>query len=52
VIRARRMRWIKHIACMGEMRHAYNILVRKPEGKISGDLDIEQRMILKLILKK
>jgi hypothetical protein len=22
-----------HVACMGEMRNAYNILVGKPEGK-------------------
>jgi len=22
-----------HVACMGEMRNAYNILVEKPEGK-------------------
>jgi hypothetical protein len=24
----------KHIACMREMRHAYEILVIKPEGKM------------------
>jgi hypothetical protein len=22
-----------HVACIGEMRHAYLVLVRKPEGK-------------------
>jgi hypothetical protein len=27
------MRWARHITCMGEMRNAYKILVRKPEGK-------------------
>jgi hypothetical protein len=27
------MRWAGHIACMGEMRNAYNILVGKREGK-------------------
>jgi hypothetical protein len=27
------MRWVGHVALMGEMRNAYNILVRKPEGK-------------------
>jgi len=26
------MRWVGNIACVGEMRNAYNILVRKPEG--------------------
>jgi hypothetical protein len=26
-------RRVRHIACMGEMRNAYNILVGKPEGK-------------------
>jgi hypothetical protein len=27
------MRWVRQIACMGEMRNAYKILVGKPEGK-------------------
>jgi hypothetical protein len=27
------MRWVEHIAHMGEFRNAYNILVGKPEGK-------------------
>jgi len=27
------MRWTGHVAYMGEMRNAYNILVGKPEGK-------------------
>jgi hypothetical protein len=33
VIKARRMRWAGHVACLGEMRGAYNILVGKPEGR-------------------
>jgi hypothetical protein len=33
VIRARRMRWVGHVACMGEVRGAYNILVGKPEWR-------------------
>jgi hypothetical protein len=33
VIKARRMRWAGHVARMGEVRGAYNILVGKPEGK-------------------
>jgi hypothetical protein len=33
VIKARRMRWVGHVACMVEVRRAYNILVRKPEGR-------------------
>jgi hypothetical protein len=31
-IKARMMRWARHVASMGEVRGAYNILVRKPEG--------------------
>jgi hypothetical protein len=27
------MGWTRHVASMGEMRKAYNILVRKPEMK-------------------
>jgi hypothetical protein len=33
VIKARRVRWVGHVACMGEVRGAYNILVGKPEGR-------------------
>jgi hypothetical protein len=31
MIRSRRMRWADYVACMGEMRNAYKILVRKPK---------------------
>jgi hypothetical protein len=31
--KSRRMRWAGHVARMGDMRNAYNILVGKPEGK-------------------
>jgi len=27
------MRWVGHVACMGEVRNSYKILVRKSEGK-------------------
>jgi hypothetical protein len=33
VIRARRMRWVGHVAYMGERRDVYRILVGKYEGK-------------------
>jgi transcription termination factor 2 len=33
VIKARRMRWVGHVAGMGEVRGAYNILVGRPEGR-------------------
>jgi hypothetical protein len=33
VIKARRMRWEGHVAGMGEVRGAYNILVGRPEGR-------------------
>jgi hypothetical protein len=33
MIKARRMRWTGHVACMGEVRGAYNILVGRPEGR-------------------
>jgi hypothetical protein len=33
LIKARRMRWARHVARMGEVRGAYNILVGKPEGR-------------------
>jgi len=37
------MRWTGHVACMGDMRNAYNVLVLKAEGKRghTDDLDVE-----------
>jgi hypothetical protein len=33
VIKSRRMRWAGHVACMGEGRDVYRVLVGRPEGK-------------------
>jgi len=33
VVKSRRMRWVGHVACMGERRGVYRVLVGKPEGK-------------------
>jgi hypothetical protein len=33
VIKSERMKWARHIARMGEVRNAYKMLVRKPEGR-------------------
>jgi hypothetical protein len=33
IIKSRRIRWVGHVARMGERRNAYRLLVGKPEGK-------------------
>ena len=33
VVKSRRMRWVGHVACMGEKRGVYRVLVGKPEGR-------------------
>jgi hypothetical protein len=33
VIKSRIMRWVGYVACMGESRGVYSVLVRKPEGR-------------------
>jgi hypothetical protein len=33
VIKSRRMRWAGHVACTGERRSGYRILVGRPEGR-------------------
>jgi hypothetical protein len=33
IIESRRMRWVGHVARMGEKRNMYRLLVGKPEGK-------------------
>ena len=35
MIKLRRMRWAGHVACLGETRDVYRVLVGKPEGKRS-----------------
>jgi len=35
VIKSRRVRWEGHVACIGERRGVYMVLVGKPEGKES-----------------
>jgi hypothetical protein len=32
-IKSRRMRWVGHVACMGEKRNVVKVLMGKPEGK-------------------
>jgi hypothetical protein len=32
VVNLRRKRWMRHVACMGERRSVYRVLVVKPEG--------------------
>jgi hypothetical protein len=32
-VKSRRMRWAGHVACMGEERKVYRVLVGKPQGK-------------------
>jgi len=34
VIKSRRMRWVGHVARMGDERGVYRVLLGKPEGKI------------------
>jgi hypothetical protein len=33
-VKSRRMRWVVHVRCKGEMRNTYKILIRKPEEKL------------------
>jgi hypothetical protein len=53
VIKLRRMRPAREVACMGEKRGIYSILVGKPEGKRPlGRQGVDVRVILRWILKK
>ena len=35
MIKSKRMKWVGHVARMGERRGVYRVLVEKPEGKRS-----------------
>jgi hypothetical protein len=47
-IKSRRMRWVGHVARMGERRSVYRVLVWKPEGDPAAD----GRIILRWIFRK
>jgi hypothetical protein len=47
------MRWAEDVACMGEVRTAYSILVGKPEWKrCPEDLNVNRKNILEKVLRK
>ena len=53
VITSRRMRWVGHVARMGERRGVYRVLVGKPKGKRPlGRSDVDGRIILRWIFRK
>jgi len=53
VIISKRVIWVRHVPCMGEMRNSYRILVGKLRGRGSSeDLSIDVKIILKWILQK
>jgi len=52
-IQSGRMRWVGHVARMGEGRGVYRVLVGKPEGKRAvGRPGIDWRIILRWIFRK
>jgi len=53
VIKSRKMRWAGHVACMGEGKGMYRVLVGKPVVRDRwGDPDIDGRIILRWISRK
>ena len=53
VIKSRRMRWVGHVARMGEEKGVYRVLVGKPEGKNHwGDLGVDGWIILGWISRR
>jgi len=53
VIKSRRMRWVGHVAHMGERRGVHSVLVGKPEGKIYlEDPGVDGTIILRWVFRK
>jgi hypothetical protein len=46
------VRWVGYVILVGELRNAYRILVREPEGNQLVHLDVDVRAIFKWIQKK
>jgi hypothetical protein len=38
VIKSREVRWVRHVACMREMRNTYKILIGKPRHRWEGNI--------------
>jgi hypothetical protein len=52
-IKSRRMKWAGHVACMGEWRNVYRVLVGKSEEKDHlKDQDVDRRMGSKWTLER
>jgi hypothetical protein len=51
VFKTTRIRWIRRVARMGEMRNSHNIFVRDPGGDNLKDLCTDLKIILKLRLR-
>jgi hypothetical protein len=49
IIKSRRMRWVGHVARMGERRNSYRLLVGKPERCHQEDQDVGRWIILRWI---
>jgi hypothetical protein len=48
-----RMRWMGHVACLGDMRNAYKIFVGKPEGMNHlEDVNIDGKIMFEWYLGK
>jgi hypothetical protein len=53
MIKSRIMRWLGHVARMGEERGIHGVLVGKGEGKRPwGDPDVDVKIILRWIFRK
>jgi hypothetical protein len=48
MIKSRRMRWVGHVARMGEKNNAYRVLVGKPKSKRSLGLGLEDNIKMDL----
>jgi hypothetical protein len=47
VIKSRRMRWVGHVTCMGEIRNAQKVFTGKLEGRDhTEDIGIDRKLLL------
>jgi hypothetical protein len=52
ITKSRKLKWARHVTCMGEQKNAHKVFVGKPESKRTLGKPTHRGRILKFLLQK